>query len=203
MVSPPCDGTLLPGSGKAGTETFFVNPRSILGIGWLSRSVRRRRKPRLPRILGATAQVDNEQRWLPKFAPLLALAIPVPLAMGEAGDGNPCTGPSTGGSRARTPRSIESTTQCERPSSWRTSSPSCTGSIRVLGVARPSREGARRAVRKGRPASGSMAHRTEATIPVFAPVRGAPWNRSSTREKTASSLEESDGRTRVVTISLP
>ena len=44
---------------------------------------------RLPRIHWATGQVEKEQRWLPKLAPHLPLAIPVPLAMGEPGEGYP------------------------------------------------------------------------------------------------------------------
>ena len=44
---------------------------------------------RLPRIEWAIAHVGNEQRWLPKLAPQLPLAIPVPLAQGAPGDGHP------------------------------------------------------------------------------------------------------------------
>jgi aminoglycoside phosphotransferase (APT) family kinase protein len=44
---------------------------------------------RLPRIEGATGQVDKELRWLPRLAPHLPLAIPVPLAKGTAGEGYP------------------------------------------------------------------------------------------------------------------
>jgi aminoglycoside phosphotransferase (APT) family kinase protein len=44
---------------------------------------------RLPRIESAVDQVELEQRWLPKLAPLLPVAIPVPLAMGEPGEGYP------------------------------------------------------------------------------------------------------------------
>ncbi len=44
---------------------------------------------RLPRIHWATAQVDKEQCWLPILAPLLPLAIPVPLAKGKPGEGYP------------------------------------------------------------------------------------------------------------------
>ena len=40
---------------------------------------------RLPRIEGATGQVDKEQQWLPRLAPHLPLAIPVPLAKGAPG----------------------------------------------------------------------------------------------------------------------
>jgi aminoglycoside phosphotransferase (APT) family kinase protein len=44
---------------------------------------------RLPRIHGATLALDKECRWLPKLAPLLPLAVPVPLAKGLPGDGYP------------------------------------------------------------------------------------------------------------------
>lgn len=44
---------------------------------------------RLPRIAWAVGQVDKEQRWLPKLAPRLPLAIPVPLAKGAPGEGYP------------------------------------------------------------------------------------------------------------------
>lgn len=44
---------------------------------------------RLPRIHWATGQVDKEHRWLPRLAPLLPLAIPVPLAMGIPGERYP------------------------------------------------------------------------------------------------------------------
>jgi aminoglycoside phosphotransferase (APT) family kinase protein len=44
---------------------------------------------RLPRIQWATGQVEKEQQWLPKLAPLLPVAIPVPLGKGEPADGYP------------------------------------------------------------------------------------------------------------------
>jgi aminoglycoside phosphotransferase (APT) family kinase protein len=44
---------------------------------------------RLPRIEGATGQVDKEHQWLPRLAPHLPLAIPVPLAKGIPGEGYP------------------------------------------------------------------------------------------------------------------
>jgi len=46
---------------------------------------------RLPRIAGATGQVEKELAWLPKFAPHLPLKVPVPLALGEPGEGYPWT----------------------------------------------------------------------------------------------------------------
>jgi aminoglycoside phosphotransferase (APT) family kinase protein len=44
---------------------------------------------RLPRIAGATGQVDKDHRWLPRLAPHLPLAIPKPLAKGAPGEGYP------------------------------------------------------------------------------------------------------------------
>jgi aminoglycoside phosphotransferase (APT) family kinase protein len=44
---------------------------------------------RLPRIAWAVGQVEKEQRWLPKLAPYLPLAIPIPLAQGSPGAGYP------------------------------------------------------------------------------------------------------------------
>jgi len=44
---------------------------------------------RLPRIAGAIPQVEKEHRWLPKLAPHLPLAVPVPLAKGSPGEGYP------------------------------------------------------------------------------------------------------------------
>lgn len=44
---------------------------------------------RLPRIEGSAGQVHKEHNWLPRLAPHLPLAIPVPLAKGEPGEGYP------------------------------------------------------------------------------------------------------------------
>jgi aminoglycoside phosphotransferase (APT) family kinase protein len=44
---------------------------------------------RLPRIHWAVGQVEKEQRWLPRLAPHLRLAIPVPFAKGAPGEGYP------------------------------------------------------------------------------------------------------------------
>jgi aminoglycoside phosphotransferase (APT) family kinase protein len=44
---------------------------------------------RLPRIHWATGQADKELRWLPRLAPLLPVAIPVPLGKGEPAEGYP------------------------------------------------------------------------------------------------------------------
>lgn len=42
---------------------------------------------RLPRLPGGARQVDTEHRWLPRLAPRLPLAVPVPLAKGTPGAG--------------------------------------------------------------------------------------------------------------------
>jgi aminoglycoside phosphotransferase (APT) family kinase protein len=44
---------------------------------------------RLPRVDWAVGQVEKEHRWLPRLAPFLPLAIPIPLAKGEPGGGYP------------------------------------------------------------------------------------------------------------------
>ena len=44
---------------------------------------------RLPRILTATGQVEKEHTWLPILAPLLPLAIPVPIAKGMPAESYP------------------------------------------------------------------------------------------------------------------
>jgi len=44
---------------------------------------------RLPRIHWATGQADTERKWMPKLAPHLPLATPVPLAKGLPGAGYP------------------------------------------------------------------------------------------------------------------
>lgn len=44
---------------------------------------------RLPRIHWAVGQVEKECQWLPKLAPHLPLAIPVPLAKGTPAEGYP------------------------------------------------------------------------------------------------------------------
>jgi aminoglycoside phosphotransferase (APT) family kinase protein len=44
---------------------------------------------RLPRIDGAVRDVEREQRWLPRLAPLLPVAVPAPLGMGMPAEGYP------------------------------------------------------------------------------------------------------------------
>ena len=44
---------------------------------------------RLPSAASYALQVEKEQLWLPRLAPLLPLPIPVPVAMGRPGEGYP------------------------------------------------------------------------------------------------------------------
>ena len=44
---------------------------------------------RLPRIERVTAQIEKEQRWLPRLASALPLTIPEPIATGAPGEGFP------------------------------------------------------------------------------------------------------------------
>jgi len=46
---------------------------------------------RLPRVSWTTGQVEKDQQWLPRLAPHLPLAVPVPLGCGHPGDGYPWT----------------------------------------------------------------------------------------------------------------
>jgi aminoglycoside phosphotransferase (APT) family kinase protein len=44
---------------------------------------------RVPKIGWAAGQGEKEQRWLPVLAPKLPVAVPVPVAVGQPGDGYP------------------------------------------------------------------------------------------------------------------
>lgn len=46
---------------------------------------------RLPRLPRAAGQVEKELTWLPGLAPQLPLGVPVPLALGQPGEGYPLT----------------------------------------------------------------------------------------------------------------
>lgn len=46
---------------------------------------------RLPRVHRATAALDKEVRWLPTLAPLVPVAIPIPLAVGKPAQSYPFT----------------------------------------------------------------------------------------------------------------
>lgn len=59
--------------------------RAVIASGWDNRSfhVGEHLLVRLPSHHAYEAQVDKEQRWLPHLAPLLPLAIPQPVAVGQ------------------------------------------------------------------------------------------------------------------------
>lgn len=68
---------------------------------------------RLPRIPGAVEQVEKEHRWLPRLAPLLPLAVPVPLGKGTPAEGYPWPGPSAvARRRGRNRRAHHRSTPC-------------------------------------------------------------------------------------------
>ncbi|WP_104989864.1 aminoglycoside phosphotransferase family protein [Deinococcus sp. NW-56] len=46
---------------------------------------------RLPRMPEAAGQVEKELAWLPRLAPHLPLGVPMPLALGQPGEGYPLT----------------------------------------------------------------------------------------------------------------
>lgn len=67
-------------------------PLSPVAVGgWDNRCFRLGDKMvvRLPSSAAYASQVEKEQRWLPKLAPLLPLPIPMPLALGEPAKGYP------------------------------------------------------------------------------------------------------------------
>jgi hypothetical protein len=104
---------------------------------------------RLPRRRAAWAMndLDTEWRWLPRLAPHLPLAIPVPLAMGAPVTSTRGIGPSTGGWKARMRRSIALAILSMRRPTWRASWSRCNKSILPtdLAQARRTREAAGRA----------------------------------------------------------
>jgi len=62
--------------GSAGTDNVMWRLGQDLAV----------RMPRHPR---AAPQIEKEQRWLPRLAPRLPLAVPVPLGAGEPAEGYP------------------------------------------------------------------------------------------------------------------
>lgn len=65
--------------------------RSVARSGWDNKSFRlgTRMVVRLPSGADYAIQVEKEHHWLPELAPLLPLPNPVPMAMGEPGEGYP------------------------------------------------------------------------------------------------------------------
>lgn len=68
---------------------FPIQP--VLPGGWDNRTFRLGESMvvRLPTAADYAGQVEKEQRWLPRLAPLLPFAIPAPLAIGEPAHGYP------------------------------------------------------------------------------------------------------------------
>lgn len=65
--------------------------RSVTHSGWDNRTFHlgKRMLVRMPSAEEYTLQVEKEQQWLPKLAPLLPLPIPIPLGLGEPTNGYP------------------------------------------------------------------------------------------------------------------
>lgn len=65
--------------------------RPVLPGGWNNRTFHlgEHMLVRMPRAAYYAAQVEKEQHWLPRLAPLLPLPIPAPLAIGEPADDYP------------------------------------------------------------------------------------------------------------------
>lgn len=63
----------------------------VANSGWDNRTFHlgERMLVRMPSAAEYAAQVEKEQKWLPKLAPFLPLPIPVPLAMGKPAEGYP------------------------------------------------------------------------------------------------------------------
>ena len=87
---------------------------------------------RLPSAARYSAQVEKEQRWLPRLAPLLPLPIPVPLAMGVPAHGYPWHWSVIGGSKVRTRPSNTSPTCANLRSRSQSSFSLCNGWIRQV-----------------------------------------------------------------------
>lgn len=65
--------------------------RPVANSGWDNRTFRlgEHLLVRLPSAACYEGQVDKEQQWLPRLAPLLPLAVPKPMAIGVPGQGYP------------------------------------------------------------------------------------------------------------------
>lgn len=73
---PRWAGLGITATGRAGTDNVVYRLGGDLAV-------------RLPRHGAAAASVAAEWRWLPRLAPLLPLAVPVPVALGVPGEGFP------------------------------------------------------------------------------------------------------------------
>lgn len=72
-------------------EWKYLSVRPVASSGWDNRTFHlgEHMLVRLPSAAEYAAQVEKEQRWLPRLAPLLPLPIPEPLAIGEPAEGYP------------------------------------------------------------------------------------------------------------------
>ena len=68
-----------------------LSVRPVVPGGWDNRTFRlgEHLVARLPSARDYALQVEKEQQWLPRLAPLLPLSIPAPVAIGEPGEGYP------------------------------------------------------------------------------------------------------------------
>jgi aminoglycoside phosphotransferase (APT) family kinase protein len=68
-----------------------LSVRPVARSGWDNRTFHlgEHMLVRMPSEADYALQVEKEQRWLPKLAPLLPLPIPAPLALGEPAEGYP------------------------------------------------------------------------------------------------------------------
>jgi aminoglycoside phosphotransferase (APT) family kinase protein len=72
-------------------EWASLSIRPVIPGGWDNRTFHlgNEMTVRLPSAASYALQVEKEQQWLPKLAPLLPLPIPVALAQGRPGEGYP------------------------------------------------------------------------------------------------------------------
>lgn len=92
-IEPPVIDTALVRRLVSGQFPQWANlrVRPVAHGGWDNRTFHlgEQMTVRLPSSADYSMQVDKEQRWLPRLAPMLPLPIPAPLAMGKPADGYP------------------------------------------------------------------------------------------------------------------
>src|SRR5258706_11254810 len=136
---------------------------------------------RLPRIDWTTEQVDKEHQWLPRLAPFLPLAIPVPLVKGNPARAIPGIGQSIGGSMARTRPSSASPIRARRRLTWRNSLPPCSGSTPLAG--RPPGPTACLAVSRWQPEIRSLARQLQPCEARLMPMQSPPYGMRQSRRR--------------------
>src|SRR5712691_3699185 len=87
---------------------------------------------RLPRILTATGQIERERKWLPRLAPRLPLAVPIPIANGMPAEGYAWHWSIYRWLEGPRPSTASPIRSKPRPS-WVSSSPHCSGLIPQVG----------------------------------------------------------------------